>query len=254
LFSRTGRMAPPGIGTEVEGLHAVTAAVAAGRVERLYMEASRASALAELRAAAARSGAEVRVVGDLGKMASTTAPQGVVARCRPLRTVALDDAVAAAQPAALVVLDHLEDSRNVGAIARSALAAGMGALVLSRRRAAPLGAAAFKAAAGALEHLPVVVVSSVAAAVADLKRLEVWTVGLAADADASLFGLRLLADPVAIVVGAEGTGLAGLVAQRVDVTAGIPLMGPVESLNAAVAASLAVYEVARVRGSALRSR
>jgi 23S rRNA (guanosine2251-2'-O)-methyltransferase len=94
-----------------------------------------------------------------------------------------------------------------------------------------------------------VMVSSVAAAVADLKRMEVWTVGLAADADASLFGLPLLAEPVAIVVGAEGAGLAGLVAERVDVLAGIPLASPVESLNAAVAASLAVYEVARVRGS-----
>jgi 23S rRNA (guanosine2251-2'-O)-methyltransferase len=244
-----GLMAPSGIGTEVEGLHAVTAAVAAGRVERLYVEASRASALRDLVAAAIAAGGEVRVVGDLGKMASTTAPQGVVARCRPLRTVGLEVAVAAAHPAALVVLDHLEDSRNVGAIARSALAAGMGGLVLSRRRAAPLGASAFKAAAGALEHLAVVMVSSVAAAVADLKRMEVWTVGLAADADASLFGLPLLAEPVAIVVGAEGAGLAGLVAERVDVLAGIPLASPVESLNAAVAASLAVYEVARVRGS-----
>jgi len=240
-------MAPSGVGAEVEGLHAVSAAVAAGRVERLYVEAGRAPALGSLTAAAAAAGAEIRVVPELGSLAATTAPQGVVAHCRPLATWDLAGAAAALAPAALVVLDHLEDPRNVGAIARSALAAGMGGLVLARRRAAPLGATAFKAAAGALEHLPVALVSSVAQAVADLGRLGVWTVGLDAGAERSLFGLELLAEPVAIVVGAEGRGLAPLVAGRVDVRASIPLGGGVESLNAAVAVSLACYEVSRVR-------
>lgn len=240
-------MAPSGAGTEVEGLHAVAAAVAAGRVELLFVEAARAEALRSLREQAAAAGAEVRIVEDLGPLAATTAPQGVVARCRPLSTVALAEVVAGRTPAALVVLDHLEDPRNVGAIARSALAAGMGGLVLARRRAAPLGATACKAAAGALESLPVALVSSVAQAVADLARLGVWTVGLDAGAERSLFGLGLLAEPVAIVVGAEGRGLASLVAERVDVRASIPLHPGVESLNAAVAASLACYEVARVR-------
>jgi 23S rRNA (guanosine2251-2'-O)-methyltransferase len=83
--------------------------------------------------------------------------------------------------------------------------------------------------------------------VADLGRLGVWTVGLDADAERSLFGLDLLAEPVAIVVGAEGRGLASLVAERVDVRVAIPLQPGVESLNAAVATSLACYEVARVR-------
>jgi 23S rRNA (guanosine2251-2'-O)-methyltransferase len=91
-------------------------------------------------------------------------------------------------------------------------------------------------------------VSSVAQALADLGRLGVWTVGLDADGDKSIFGLALLAEPVAIVVGAEGRGLGRLVADRVDVRASIPLGGGVESLNAAVAVSLACYEVSRVRG------
>jgi 23S rRNA (guanosine2251-2'-O)-methyltransferase len=240
-------MAPSGVGAEVEGLHAVSAAVAAGRVERLFVEASRSAPLAGLIAAAEEAGAEVRVVPELGPLAATSAPQGVVAHCHPLDTVTLEKAVAAGRPAAVVVLDHLEDPRNVGAIARSALAAGMGSLVLARRRAAPLGATAFKAAAGALERLPVSLISSVAQAVTDLGRLGVWTVALDAGADRSLFGLDLLAEPVAIVVGAEGKGLAPLVADRVDVRASIPLGGGVESLNAAVAVSLACYEVARVR-------
>ena len=240
-------MAPSGAGAEVEGLHAVAAAVAAGRVQRLFVEASRAPALRELLGTAAAAGAEVRVVPDLGSLAATTAPQGVVAHCRPLATRDLAAVGAAGSPASLVVLDHLEDPRNVGAIARSALAAGMSGLVLARRRAAPLGATAFQAAAGALERLPVALVSSVAQAVTDLGRLGVWSVGLDADAGRSLFGLELLSEPVAIVVGAEGRGLAQLVAERVDVRASIPLGGGVESLNAAVAVSLACYEVSRVR-------
>lgn len=244
-------MALSGVAAEIEGLHAVAAAVAAGRVELLYVEAARAEALRSLIAQAAAAGAEVRVVADLGPLAATTAPQGVVAHCRPLTTRGLAEIVAAASPAALVVLDHLEDPRNVGAVARSALAAGMTGLVLARRRAAPVGATAAKAAAGALERLPVALVSSVAQALVDLGRLGVWTVGLDAEADGSLFGLNLLAEPVAIVVGAEGRGLGSLVAGRVDVRASIPLQPGVESLNAAVAASLACYEVARVR-SALR--
>lgn len=243
-------MAPSGVGAEVEGRHAVAAALAAGRVERLFVEAARAEGLRALGAEAERAGAEVRVVADLRGLAATTAPQGVVAHCRPLGTFDLAEAVERQGPAALVVLDHLEDPRNVGAVARSALAAGMTGLVLARRRAAPLGATAFKAAAGALERLPVALVSSVAQAVADLKRLGIWTVGLDAEAERSLFGLELLAEPVAVVVGAEGRGLAPLVAGRVDLRAGIPLGGGVESLNAAVAVSLACYEVARVRAAA----
>jgi 23S rRNA (guanosine2251-2'-O)-methyltransferase len=240
-------MALSGAGAEVEGLHAVAAAVAARRVVRLFVEASRVDSLRALADAAVAAGAEVRVVPDLGTLAATTAPQGVVAHCRPLPTLGLSEVAAARAPAALVVLDHLEDPRNVGAVARSALAAGMSGLMLARHRAAPLGATAFKAAAGALERLPVVLVSSVAQALADLGKLGVWTVGLDAGGDKSLFGLGLLAEPVAIVVGAEGRGLGRLVADRVDVRASIPLGGGVESLNAAVAASLACYEVARVR-------
>jgi 23S rRNA (guanosine2251-2'-O)-methyltransferase len=240
-------MAPPGIGTEVEGRHAVAAAIAAGRVQRLFVERSRAGSLDDLLDPAREAGAEIRIVDEVASLAATSAPQGVVARCRPLPPASVADVAAAVTPAAVVVLDHLEDARNVGAVARSALAAGMGGLVLARHRAAPLSAAAFKAAAGALEHLRVAAVSSVAAAVDELRRLEVWTVGLDSGSEQSLFGCGLFTEAVAIVVGAEGEGLGRLVSERVDTIVSIPLAGPVESLNAAVAASLAAYEVARAR-------
>ncbi len=92
------------------------------------------------------------------------------------------------------------------------------------------------------------IVSSTAQAVATLRRLGLWTVGLSAAAETSLFGLALLAEPVAVVVGAEGGGLSPLVEQRVDLCVRIPMPGPTESLNASVAAALAAFEIARIRG------
>lgn len=243
-------MAPPGIGDSVEGVHAVDAALAAGRMIRLTVERGRVSALGDLIDRARAASVPVDLVDDVRRSATTDAPQGVVAACRPIRPVSLDEAVAASTPAAVLVLDHLEDPRNVGAVARTAVAAGFGAMVFPRHRGAPLGATAFKSAAGALEHLLLVEVSSVADAVSSLRDLGVWVVALDAGSDRSLFGLDLLSEPVAIVVGAEGGGVSRLVGERADVIASIPLLGPVESLNASVAAALAVYEVARVRGVA----
>ncbi len=242
-------MAPAGIGNRVEGLHAVAAAVAAGRVTRLTVARSRLRRpeVAGVVAAARAAGATVSEVDEVA--GETDAPQGLVADARPLRPVALDEALARTAPPALLVLDHVEDPRNVGAISRSAAAAGLGAIVVPTRRAAPLGATAFKAAAGALESLAVVAVSSIADAVAELKRRDVWVVGLAAGTATPLFGLDLLAEPVAVVVGAEGGGLGRLVAERCDVLASIPLAAGVESLNASVAAALAAFEVARCRGT-----
>ena len=240
-------MAPPGIGRSVEGRHAVAAAAAAGRVVRLLVERRRVDAYADLIDAARASGAEVKTVDDVRPMAATTSPQGVVARCRPIPPASLDDAVDASDPPAVLVLDHIEDPRNVGAIARSALAAGVRAIVMSTRRSAPLEGTAFKAAAGALEHMKIVEVSSVPAALDDLRKRGIWTVGLDGGGDQVLFGLGLLTEPVALVVGAEGKGLSRLVAGRCDVLAGIPISEQMESLNASVAAALAVFEVNRAR-------
>lgn len=243
-------MAPAGIGDRVEGFHAVTAAVAAGRVTRLLVERSRMSraeyvALAE---AARRGGARVEEADDVRTEAETSAPQGVVAWAHPIPFITLEEAVERTSPPAVLVLDHLEDPRNVGAAARSALAAGVTALVVPSRRAAPIGSTAFKAAAGALEHVAVAEVSSTAKAVDALRRLGLWIVGLDGAAEESLFGHHLLAEPVALVVGGEGGGLSRLVADRCDARARIPMVGPTESLNASVATALAVYEVARARG------
>lgn len=241
-------MARAGIGRSVEGVHAVDAALAAGRVEVLTVERSRAGRddIAALIARAEEDGVRVETVEDVRALAETSAPQGVVASCRPLTLHSLEDLVSEATPAALLVVDHVEDPHNVGAIARSAVAAGVPRLAVPDRRTARLGAAAFKAAAGAFEHLSLAVIGSVPDALRKLSTMGVWTVGLDAGADRSLFGLDLFTEPVAIVVGAE-TGLAHLVRERVDVVASIPMASESESLNASVAAALACFEVMRVR-------
>lgn len=242
-------MGRAGYGDRVEGLHAVAAAAAAGRVRTLNVEGSRmgraeVDALVE---SVRRSGGSIRQVEDVRPLAVTTAPQGVVAECRLIPAILLDAVASTSDPGAVLVLDRVVDPHNLGAIVRSAVAAGVTGFVVSDRRAAPLGAAAFKAAAGALEHAAVAVVGSIADAVAQLKRQGLWTVGLEAGADRSLFGLELLAEPVAVVVGGEGRGLTRLVADRVDVSVSIPMAGPAESLNASVAAALAAFEILRIR-------
>lgn len=241
-------MAPAGIGRSVEGVHAVTAALRAGRVEQLTVERGHVTRddIAALLTEAETHGVGIRRVDDVRTVAETTAPQGIVATCRPLRTFGLEDLVRQSSPAALLVVDHVEDPHNVGAIARSAVAAGIPRMAVPDRRTARIGAAAFKAAAGAFEHLSLAVIGSVPDAIRKLSGLGVWTVGLDAGGDQSLFGLGLFTEPVAIVVGAE-TGLAHLVRERVDVVASIPMAPAAESLNASVAAALACFELVRVR-------
>ena len=241
-------MALAGYGNRVEGIHAVAAAARAGRITHIWVEERR------------RGSEEVRdilrhiepvlvtMVDDVRPLAETTAPQGLVAECRPIRPVQLDEIMG--DRAAVLVLDRIVDPHNVGAIARSAVAAGITGMVVSERRSAPLSATAFKAAAGALESLPVAIVGSVAEAASRLKSLGLWLVGLDADGSQSLFGMELFTEPVAVIVGSEGRGLSALVAKRCDVLASIPMTGGMESVNASVSAALASFEIMRVRNEA----
>jgi 23S rRNA (guanosine2251-2'-O)-methyltransferase len=241
-------MAPAGFGDRVEGLHAVTAAVAAHRVVELWVEGSRVHqhGFAAVADRADQDGARVHIVKDVTDLAETSSPQGVVARARPIRSKSIDDLLGTPRPA-LMVLDHVVDPHNVGAVARSSLAAGLTGLVVAERRAAPLSAVAFKAAAGALEGLPVAIVNSVADTLSRLNKGGLWTVGLATGSTTPLFGLSLLSEPVALVVGEEGSGLSRLVSERCEVVASIPMSSDSNSLNVSVAAALGAYEVMRVR-------
>ena len=241
-------MAPAGYGSRVEGAHAVRAAAAAGRVRKLWVEKGRLerSDITDLIAVVGED--QVAVVADVRSLAETEAPQGLVADCVPIDPVSVD--MLAGEGAAIIVLDHIEDPHNVGAIARSALATGMTGMIMSSRRQAPLTAAAFKAAAGALETMPVAVVGSIPESLSRLKTGGTWVVGLDAEGDSPLFGLELLTEPVAMVIGGEGSGLSTLAAKRCDVVVSIPMAEGTESLNASVSAALACFEIMRIRRAA----
>lgn len=241
----------PGIGDRLEGIHAVAAAIKAGRLTSLTVERSRSESpeLAAIIESAEALQVHPEFVEDVRQLASTTAPQGVVARARPIETLALRELVDTVAEPVLVLLDHAEDPRNVGAIARSAVAAGAGGMVVSSRRSAPLGATAFKAAVGAFERLPVAVVPSIADAVRQLRDLGLWIVSLDGAGTESFYDLRILDDPIGVVIGAEGKGVSRLVAERSDVVARLPMANDMESLNASVAAALALFEIGRARGA-----
>lgn len=185
------------------------------------------------------------MVDDVRPLAETDAPQGLVADCKPILPVPLDRLVV--ERAAVIVLDHVQDPQNVGAITRSAAASGLTGMIVSSSRAAPLSAVAFKAASGALERLPVAVVGSIPEALSRLKDKGLWVVGLDTAGTSELFDLALLTEPVAIVIGAEGAGLSRLARARCDLVASIPMANGSESLNASVSAALAGFEVLRVR-------
>jgi 23S rRNA (guanosine2251-2'-O)-methyltransferase len=187
--------------------------------------------------------------------ARTDAPQGVVAFAAPLAEHDVDDLASGAVratasgdgPPFLLALDGLTDPGNLGAVLRSASAAGVTGVVLPRHRAVHVTPTVAKAAAGAIEHLPMAVVGGLPAALARLREQGVWSVGLDAGGDRSLWDLEAADVPLVLVLGAEGAGLSRLVRQRCDQVVGIPMAGPLDSLNAATAGALACFEVARRR-------
>jgi len=186
----------------------------------------------------------------LAAEARTEAPQGVLAHARPLPEADFDDLC---QPGAgagipfLLALDGVTDPQNLGALLRTAEGAGVTGVVLPRHRAAHVTATVTKAAAGAVEHVPITVVSGLPAALARAGHLGLWVVGLDPGADQSLFDLTLADQGVVVVLGAEGRGLSRLVRQRCDLMLSIPLRGRLGSLNVAAAGALALFEISRRR-------
>jgi 23S rRNA (guanosine2251-2'-O)-methyltransferase len=172
--------------------------------------------------------------------------QGVVAFLAPKAYSSLEDLLAGPGIPFLVLLDEVEDPQNVGAIVRSAEAAGAGGLVLPERRSAGLTEAVATVSAGALAHLKVARVANLAQAMEDLKRAGVWLVG-AEGGTPETFESFDYTVPVGIVLGSEGHGLRTLVRKRCDKVLSIPMAGHVNSLNVASAAAVFLFEVARQR-------
>jgi len=187
---------------------------------------------------------------QLDAAARSEAPQGVLAHAAALPESDLDALCRRGRdgrPPFLLALDGITDPQNVGGLLRSAECAGVSGVLLPRHRAAHVTPTVAKAAAGAVEHLDMALVSGMPAALARAKELGVWVVGLDGAGDVSLFDLTVATEPVCLVLGAEGSGLGRLTRQRCDVVAAIPLAGALGSLNVSAAGALACFEVARRR-------
>jgi len=243
-------------GDQVEGRRAVRELLAAGRrpVRRLWLAEGMdsSSQLDEIETLASRSRVRVETVSRsrLDSEARTDAPQGVLAIARPIDPVPLEElceGVPGAPAPFLLVISGVTDPRNLGALLRSAECAGVTGVVLPRHRSAHLSPTVAKVAAGAIEHLSFSVVGGVPAALGRLSEMGVWTIGLAGEADRSLYGLPLGSGPLALVVGSEDRGMAPLVRRRCDEVVAIPQHGSLPSLNVSVAGAVACFEVARRR-------
>jgi len=202
--------------------------------------------LTEIMERAERAGVPVRMTPRLDSLARTEASQGVVAKADPL-PVAIDDELLADPAAFIVAVDGVTDPRNLGAILRSAEGAGVTGLLLPRRRSVHVTPAVTKAAAGAVERIPIALVPGIPSTLDRARRAGVWTIGLDERGETDLFDLELGPEPVLLLVGSEGRGLSRLARERCDLIVRIPMLGHLESLNVAAAATLACYEIARRR-------
>jgi 23S rRNA (guanosine2251-2'-O)-methyltransferase len=232
---------------QIEGRRAVRELLRAGR-RRVHTVLLSGDGLDEIEAQARAAGVKVQRVprDQIDERARSDAPQGVIATAEPVREADLEPLLADAR-AFLVALEGVTDPGNLGAVLRTADAAGATGVVIARHRAARITPVVTKAAAGAVEHLPIASVSGIPAALERARRADVWTVGLDADGDTELFDLTVADQPVVLVLGSEGRGLSRLARARCDVLARIPMHGAIDSLNVAAAAALACYEIARRR-------
>jgi 23S rRNA (guanosine2251-2'-O)-methyltransferase len=234
----------------VYGINPVLEVLRAGRVTAIRVSQRGGGRMQELLALASERGVKVQRVDSvvLDRLARGAVHQGVVADAADASNdYSVEELVRGADgPALIVVLDGIEDPHNLGAILRTADAAGVHGVIVQTRRAAALGGAAAKASAGAVAHVKIARVVNIARAIDELKEIGVWTVGFADDADTNYDAIDYSV-PSAIVVGAEGTGLRRLVREKCDFIARIPMHGHVSSLNVSVATGIVLFEAIRQR-------
>ena len=231
----------------IYGRNVALSALAPGARRRAHRLAATAPALKALRDSLPQ-GLPVETVAahELDELTGSRDHQGVALQVDAFRYAQEEDVLASEL---VVVLDEVTDPRNLGAVARSALAAGAGGLVVPRHRSAAVTPAAVKASAGTVEHLPVAQVTNIVAFLKQAKDGGWWVYGAAGEAPGSYLDLDLTGR-VVLVFGAEGRGLRPLVARTCDALARIPMDPAVESLNVSVAAALFVFEARRQRGAA----
>ncbi|HLX33180.1 MAG TPA: 23S rRNA (guanosine(2251)-2'-O)-methyltransferase RlmB [Gaiellaceae bacterium] len=189
---------------------------------------------------------QTRLERDLSEAAGTRDHQGVVAWCEPFRYADAFELAGGDAPL-LACLDQVSDPRNLGAVLRSAEGAGATGVVLPSHGSARVTAAVCRASAGAVEHVPIAVVTNLARYLAEIKSGDLWIVGAVGESGTPMWQADL-SGGIVFVFGAEGKGLRPLVRRTCDVEVSIPQLGRVESLNVSVAAALLLYEARRQRG------
>jgi|TARA_B110000116_G_scaffold264222_1_gene271769 23S rRNA (guanosine2251-2'-O)-methyltransferase len=243
------------LGHTIEGRRAVLEALRARTpVDRIYlMESSdRGPQINEILERAAELSIEVVFESrrNIERRAQTRRHQGVIARAQDPVYTDFDELLGSAtkpgRSGLIVVLDGIEDPHNLGAIARTADAAGSDGLVIAERRAVGITPGAISASAGALEHVSVARVVNLSRAIDKMRDSGLWIVGL--DSDATQLHTDVdLQVPIALVVGSEGSGMSRLVKEKCDFIVCLPMAGAIESLNASVAAGIVLYEAVRQR-------
>lgn len=245
------------------GRHSVVEALRTGSVQSIIMAEGRkhAAVLEEIARLAAQHNVPLRRVppAEVERVAPGQNTQGVAARIRRSAAYDLPDLLARVTSQAtnpfLLVLDHIQDPQNFGSLLRTAYAAEVQGVVVPERGSAPRSGVVAKVSAGAMSHVPIVDVVNLVRALEEMRSAGIWIVGLDGGAREVLYSVDLTV-PVALALGSEGGGLRRLTREHCDVIARLPMPGAMESLNAAVAGAIAMYEVVRQRtgGSSRESR
>lgn len=237
----------------IYGIHAVNEAIVAGDpLRRIHIGDERKSdpALRNLIEHARTSEIQVRFESRaFFANFPYKAHQSVIAYGAPFDYISLEEAIALPRkgPSLFVLLDHVTDPHNVGAIIRTTEALGGTAVILPERRAAGVNATVRKSAAGATAHLPIARVSNVSQAIRTLKKAGIWVAGAALGPDTTPLAKVDFNRDLCLVIGAEGEGIGTLVARECDYRVSIPMFGKTQSLNASVAAAILLFEAIRQR-------
>lgn len=240
---------------KLEGRNSILEALRANRtINKLFViKGEREGSIRQIVAMAREKGIIVTEVekSALDSMSSSRSHQGVIAFVAVKEYVEVDDILQLAQekgqPPFIIILDEIADPHNFGAILRTANAVGAHGVIIPKRRAIGLTSAVSKAAAGAVEYVPVSRVTNIAQTIEYLKKNNIWVVGTDATGEKAFYESDLKG-PLALVVGSEGEGMGKLIREKCDFVVNIPMQGEISSLNASVAAAIVMYEILKQRG------
>ncbi len=238
----------------IEGRNAVIEALRAGRtIDKIFIQKGDTDKTLGHIASKARDAGVVVVDADKRKldgMSQTHAHQGVIALAALREYCSVADILAIAkerdEPPFVVVCDEISDPHNLGAVIRTAEAAGVHGIIIPKRRSAGLTSIVDKTSAGAAEHMAVARVPNLSTAIKELQEAGIWVYGTAAEGGSELWQTDLKG-PIAVVIGSEGDGISRLLRENCDFLVSIPMLGKVSSLNASAAAAVLIYEVLRQR-------